>query len=86
MLTKSDLAAIQKMFDFSKKETNERFDRMDKRFEDIDERFDRMDKKIDALSNSLCKSTDDLVELITIGFNSYEKRVGRIEETVFKTN
>ena len=100
MLTKSDLAAIQKMFDFSKKETNERFDDIDKRFESIDKRFESMDerfdgidkrldgidKRFDDLLNSLYKSTDELVELITIGFNSYEKRIKRIEEVVFKIN
>ena len=93
MLTKVDLSAIQKMFDESKKETSERFttmdkrfDRMDKRFDRMDKRLDSMDKKIDNLSDRLQKNTEELIELITAGFNSYDKRMLRIEEKVFKTN
>ena len=86
MLTKVDLSAIQKMFDESKKETSERFTTMDKRFDRMDKRLDSMDKKIDNLSDRLQKNTEELIELITAGFNSYNKRMLRIEEKVFKTN
>ena len=56
MLTKDDLTAIQRMFDSSKNETNEK--------------FINMDKKIDNISNRLQKNTEDLIELITTGFNA----------------
>lgn len=68
MLTKSDLTAIQKMFDFSKKETNEKFDRIDerfdninKRFESIDERFDSIDERFRALIRDLKILMKDLI-------------------------
>ena len=106
MLTKSDLVAIQKMFDSSRKETNERFRSMDERFDSIDKRFESMDKKfeskIDSLSDRLQKNTEDLIELITTGFNTFnydsrlqeqdsilndhEKRIEQIEEKAFKAN
>lgn len=92
MLTKDDLSAIQSMFDSSKKETNKRFISMDERFESIDkrfdimdERFDSMDKRIDSLSNSMQKNTEELIELITAGFNLNEERLVRIESEVFKS-
>lgn len=72
MLTKDDLSAIQKMFDSSRRETNARFDGVDKRF--------------DQLSNTLHKSTNDLIELITDGFNLTDKRLERLENKVFGTN
>jgi archaellum component FlaC len=118
--TKDDFTAIQRMFDSSKKETNERFDSMDKRFdsmdkkfvsidkrfENIDKRLESMDKKfeskIDSLSDRLQKNTEDLIELITTGFNTFnydsrlqeqdsilndhEKRIEQIEEKAFKAN
>ena len=100
MLTKGDLAAIQRMFDSSKKETNEKFISMDKRFDGMDKRLDNMDKRldnmnkrldeltirVDGLANSLQKNTEELVELISAGFDSYEKRMQHVEEKVFKTN
>jgi len=104
MLTKGDLTAIQKIFDSSKKETNEkfssideRFDSMDKRFDSMDKRFESMDKKfeskidglsgrVDELADRLQKNTEELIELITTGFNSYEERFRRLEKEVFKTN
>lgn len=76
MLTKNDLAAIQAMFDSSRKETNERFESMDRKFEN----------KIDGLADTVRKNTEELIELITTGFNSFEERVGKIEEKVFNTN
>lgn len=72
MLTKDDLSAIQKMFDSSRRETNARFDSVDKRF--------------DQLSNTIHKSTNDLIELITDGFNLTDKRLERLENKVFGTN
>lgn len=90
MLTKSDLSAIQKMFDVSRRETNQRFGEMDEKFTGIDKRFDDMDKKFegkfDKLSNQLQKNTEELIELINSGFNSYEERFERIEAEVFKSN
>lgn len=79
MLTKSDLAAIQKMFDSSRKETN-------LKFLNIDKKFAAIDKKIDNLSKGLQNTTEELVELITTGFNLNEERFGRIEAEVFKSN
>lgn len=79
MLTKDDLFAIQKMFDSSRRETNARFDGMDKKLVSIDKRFDQ-------LSNTLHKSTNDLIELITDGFNLTDKRLERLENKVFGTN
>jgi hypothetical protein len=49
-------------------------------------RFDRMDKRFDQLSNTLHKSTNDLIELITDGFNLTDKRLERLENKVFGTN
>ncbi len=93
MLTKGDLTAIQRMFDSSKKETNEKFISMDKRFDGMNKRLDNMDKRldeltirVDGLANSLQKNTEELVELISAGFDSYEKRMQHVEEKVFKTN
>ena len=77
--TKDDFAAIQGMFDSSRKETNERFRSMD-------ERFDSLSDKVERLAISQEKNTEDLIELITTGFNSYEKRIERIEEKAFKAN
>ena len=75
MLTKNDLSAIQRMFDG-----------VDKRFNTMDKRLDCMDKKIDNLSKGLQNTTEELVELITTGFNLNEERFGRIEAEVFKSN
>jgi predicted nuclease with TOPRIM domain len=101
MLTKSDLSAIQKMFDVSKKETNQRFEEMNEKFIGIDKRFEEMDKKFtgkfdsldkkfegkfDKLSDQLQKNTEELIELITGGFNSFEERIVYIEEKVFSAN
>ena len=86
MLTKDDLSAIQKMFDSLKGETDARFDIVDKKFDGINKKFVGMDKRFDNLSDNLHKSTNDLVELITNGFNLTEKRIERIEEKVFGTN
>ena len=44
------------------------------------------DKKFDGLSNRLQKNTEELVELITTGFNLNEERFVRIEKEVFKSN
>ena len=97
MLTKGDLTAIQKIFDSSKKETNEKFSSIDERFDSMDKRFESMDKKfeskidglsgrVDELADRLQKNTEELIELITTGFNSYEERFRRLEKEVFKTN
>lgn len=83
MLTKSDLAAIQKMFDISKKGTDEKFAGIDKRFEEMDKKFT---SKFDFLLDRIDKNTGELVELITSGFNSYEERFRRLEKEVFKSN
>lgn len=45
-----------------------------------------LSKKIDVLSNSLQKNTEELIELITLGFESNEKRFKRIEAEAFKSN
>ena len=97
MLTKGDLTSIQKIFDSSKKETNEKFSSIDERFDSMDKRFESMDKKfeskidglsgrVDELADRLQKNTEELIELITTGFNSYEERFRRLEKEVFKTN
>jgi len=62
MLTKSDLAAIQKMFD------------------GVDKRFNTLDKRIDSLSNSQQQNSEDLIELITSGFDRTEKAIRMIND------
>lgn len=81
--TKEDFVVIQGMFDSSRKETNERFQTMNERFDKMDKKFEG---KFDKLSDQLQQNAEDLIELITAGFNSYEVRIGQIEEEVFKTN
>lgn len=72
MLTKSDLAAIQKMFDVSRKETDVKFDAINKRFEQVDKRFDKL--------------SEELIELISTGFRSNEVRFQKIEQKLFTAN
>jgi len=79
---------------------DERFAGVNESFASVDKRFVNLDNKIDRFSNLLQKNTDELVELITIGFNAqdagfnriekvlvnHEKRIGSLEKTIFKTN
>ena len=78
MITDADIKKMKAVFATK--------DEMNERFEGIDKRFDGMDKKIDQLSNTLHKSTNDLIELITDGFNLTDKRLDRLEDKVFGTN
>lgn len=52
----------------------------------LDKRLDQMDKKFDNLANNQQRNTEELVELITSGFNAYEKRISHIETEVFNAN
>lgn len=53
---------------------------------DFSKRFDGVDKRLNDLSKDLRNTTEELIELITGGFNSYEERFGRLESKVFKAN
>jgi len=68
MITQTDISKLKEVF-VTKKE-----------FSGLDNKVTQMDKKIDNLSDRLQKNTEDLVELITTGFNSLEKSSSRINE------
>ena len=68
MITQTDISKLKEVF-VTKKE-----------FSGLDNKVTQMDKKIDNLSDRLQKNTEDLVELITTGFNSLEKSLSRINE------
>lgn len=88
MITQTDIGKLKDVF-ATKKE-----------FRGLDSKVTQMDKKIDNLSDRLQKNTEDLIELITTGFNSlekssfrinsilndHEKRIELIEEKAFKAN
>ena len=94
--TKEDLKSFDKKFESIDKRFDDidnrfigidkKFVSIDKRFESIDKRFDKMDQKIDNLAKSQQKNTEELIELITGGFNSFEERIVHIEEKVFSAN
>ena len=50
------------------------------RVDGLSNRVDDLSNRVDGLSNTLQKTTEDLFELITTGFDSLEKSLSRINE------
>ena len=69
------LTVLQELREF-RKETNERFDLMDKRITKLDERVSRLEEKVDQLDARVCRLEEKVDKL--------EQRVCRLEEKVDK--
>jgi len=82
MITDADIKKMKAVF-----ATKEDIKLLSNKFEakfatkdEMNDGFINMDKKIDNLSDRLQKNTEDLIELITTGFDSLEKSSSRINE------
>lgn len=97
MLTKSDLAAIQKMFDVSRKETDMKFEAMDKkftgkfqaidkkftdRFESIDKRFEGIDKKFESIDKRFEEMDKKFTSKFDVLLDRIDKNTGELVELI----
>jgi len=64
-----------------KKETNERFEYIDKRFEHIDRRFEQIDKRFEQIDRRF-EQIDKRFEQIDQRFARLEKDIGQIKEQI----
>jgi len=88
MITDADINKMKAVFATKDdlKALSGRFDNIDKRFVSMDKRIEGLSDRVENLSKGLQNISEELVELITGGFESNEKRFERIEAEVFKSN
>jgi methyl-accepting chemotaxis protein len=75
MITQTDISKLKDVF-----ATKKEFSGLDNKVAQLDNKVTQMDKKIDNLADNLQNNTEDLIELITTGFDSLQKSSSRINE------
>ena len=89
MITQIDISKLEDVF-VTKKEfrgldnkvalVDKKIDNLADTVTGLSNRVDDLSNRVDGLSNTLQKTTEDLFELITTGFDSLEKSLSRINE------
>lgn len=75
MITQTDINKLKDVF-----ATKREFSGLDSKVIQMDKKINNLLNTATGLSNNLRKNTEDLIELITTGFNSLEKSSSRINE------